>query len=274
MNQWLLGKKVSYTTNYSPELLTPIARKLTRDEIGISLPLPFSGVDIWNAWELSWLNTNGLPVVATGRIEYSADSEFLVESKSFKLYLNSFNQTKFTNIAEVEQQLVDDLSKLINSEVKVTLYTKNHPDQALMTESGICLDHLNINITDYQLRPENLFNSINEQDKDVSEQLYSHLFKSNCMVTGQPDWATIFINYSGASINHSSLLKYLISFRNHQAFHEPCVERVFVDLMTYCNPKSLSVYCRYTRRGGLDINPFRSTSTSELIPSNARVWRQ
>ena len=272
MNEWLLGKEVAYISDYSPELLTPIPRKLTRDDIGINHPLPFSGVDIWNAWELSWLQSNGLPVVASGKIEYSADSEFLVESKSFKLYLNSFNQTRFSNITDVKQRIIDDLSNIINSEVKVTLYTENHADQALLPESGICLDNQDIMITDYQLTPEHLLNSTNEDDKDVSEQLYSHLFKSNCMVTGQPDWASIFINYTGATISHSSLLKYLISYRNHQAFHEPCVERIFVDLMRYCKPSSLSVYCRYTRRGGLDINPFRSTT--DQIPSNARIWRQ
>ena len=194
MNDWLLGKDVSYTSSYSPELLTPIPRKLTRDDIGISHPLPFIGVDIWNAWELSWLNSNGLPMVATGRIEYSADSEFLVESKSFKLYLNSFNQTKFSNITEVKQRIIDDLSHIINNDVKVTLYTENHADQALLSETGICLDDQDIMITDYQLMPDYLLNSTNADDKNVSEQLYSHLFKSNCMVTGQPDWASIFIH--------------------------------------------------------------------------------
>lgn len=272
MNEWLLGKKVTYTSHYSPELLTPIARKLTRDDIGISQTLPFTGVDIWNAWELSWLNDNGLPVVATGRFEYSADSEFLIESKSLKLYLNSFNQTKFSSINDVKQRLVDDLSQLIKSDVKVTLYIENNSAQAIMTEVGTCLDHQEVKVTDYQLTPDYLLNSTTENDKVITEQLYSHLFKSNCMVTGQPDWATIFIDYTGVAINHSSLLKYLISFRNHQAFHEPCVERIFVDLLHYCKPSSLSVYCRYTRRGGLDINPFRSTTG--LIPSNARIWRQ
>lgn len=272
MNEWLLGKKTPYETTYNPGLLTAVSRQLTRSDIGISQPLPFKGIDIWNAWELSWLNEKGKPVVASAQFQYSADSNYLVESKSFKLYLNSFNQTKFSDHQAVLNVLIKDLSNVVNSEVNVILYFADENWPGLEEGSGICLDKLDISIEDYQLSPEILAESVKGSQAVVTEQLYSHLFKSNCMVTGQPDWASIFISYSGQPIDHCLLLKYLISYRSHQAFHEPCVERIFVDLLKFCQPESLSVYCRYTRRGGLDINPFRSTTDS--VPSNARIWRQ
>jgi len=275
MNDWLLGKTTAYETQYNPELLTPIERQLTRDDIGITLPLPFKGVDIWNAWEVSWLNDRGKPQVANACIQYSADSKYLIESKSFKLYLNSLNQSKFVSKDSLTEILTEDLSQIIGSEVKVILYSATEPWPAVEEGKGDCLDSLDLDISDYQLTPEYLADSTNKQQKMVSESLYSHLFKSNCMVTGQPDWASVFITYTGQPIDHQSLLKYLISYRSHQAFHEPCAERIFVDIMNYCKPEALSVYCRYTRRGGLDINPYRSTlSQSETTPTNQRIWRQ
>mgnify|MGYP002633016455 CR=1 FL=1 len=272
MKEWPLGKNIAYETNYNPELLSPVSRQLTRENIGVAMPLPFKGVDIWNAWEISWLNSSGKPVVANARLQYSAESAYLIESKSLKLYLNSLNQTKFASKDEVLLLLQKDLSQTIESEVKVILYTANEAWPTVQAAEGLCLDELELTVTDYQLSPKYLSKATNEINATVSEQLYSHLFKSNCMVTGQPDWATIFISYTGTAIDHSLLLQYLISYRNHQAFHEPCVERIFVDLMKYCKPEALSVYCRYTRRGGIDINPYRSTS--DFIPSNERIWRQ
>jgi len=274
MNDWLLGKDTSnlYAANYSPELLTAVPRQITRDELEITTSPPFKGIDIWNAWELSWLNSKGKPIVASARFQYSAASENIIESKSFKLYLNSLNQTNFKTIEEVTATLKKDLSQIVGSDVEVIIYLDNDRWPALDEPTGICIDSLDIDVTDYDLTPEYLKTATVSSSNIVTEQLYSHLFKSNCMVTGQPDWASLFISYTGKAIDHQKLLKYIVSFRNHQAFHEPCVERIFVDLMKYCRPEKLSVYCRFTRRGGLDINPFRSTI--EIIPSNARIWRQ
>lgn len=272
MNELLLGKNSSYDTTYNPDILTPVPRQITRTEIGIDSTLPFKGVDIWNAWEVSWLNSKGKPLVACARFQYSADSEYLVESKSFKLYLNSLNQTRFNTSDELQKLLQKDLSAVVGKPVEVVLYGAEDQWPGLAVDSGTCLDNLDISIDTYTLSSELLAGAADKKKAKVSEQLYSHLFKSNCMVTGQPDWASIQIEYSGNPIDHSALLRYLISFRDHQAFHEPCAEKVFVDLMKYCQPDELSVYCRYTRRGGLDINPYRSTS--DKIPSNLRLWRQ
>lgn len=272
MKELLLGKAIAYDATYNAELLTPIERQRTRSEIGISEKLPFTGLDIWNAWELSWLNEKGKPLVASAQFQYSAETPFLVESKSLKLYLNSFNQTVFNSEETVRNTIQKDLSVVVAGNVEVTLYSSTANWPTLETPEGICLDTIDVSVTDYQLTPELLQGSVSESDKTTTEKLYSHLFKSNCMVTGQPDWATILIEYSGLPIDHNALLKYLISFRNHQAFHEPCVERIFVDLMNHCHPDRLSVYCRYTRRGGLDINPYRATH--QAIPSNSRIWRQ
>jgi len=272
MKELLLGKNVSYETTYNPELLTAVSRKQTRKDINISDTLPFKGVDIWNAWELSWLNNKGKPVVACATIFYSAGSSHLVESKSLKLYLNSLNQSKFKSLDAVEEIIEQDLTRTVKSKVSVKIYPARGSWPGIDSEKGICLDDLDIEVTDYQLTPDYLVSAVSPDSKIKSEMLYSHLFKSNCMVTGQPDWASIFIRYTGKPVNHELLLKYLISYRSHQAFHEPCVERIFVDLMDYCQPEALSVYCRYTRRGGLDINPFRSTS--DTMPSNLRIWRQ
>ncbi|MCP3674026.1 MAG: NADPH-dependent 7-cyano-7-deazaguanine reductase QueF [Gammaproteobacteria bacterium] len=272
MKEWQLGKNTAYETTYNPKLLTPIPRQLLRDDIGINLPLPFKGIDIWNAWELSWLNSKGMPQVASARFQYSAESTHLIESKSFKLYLNSFNQSQFESKEAVSDVLTNDLSEIVNSPVDITLYSAKEAWPRVEEGTGLCLDTLDVSIDSYQLSPDYLQGAVKFNQMPVTEQLYSHLFKSNCMVTGQPDWASVFISYTGSPIEHELLLKYLISFRDHQAFHEPCVERIFVDLMHYCKPKELSVYCRYTRRGGLDINPFRSTK--ELEPSNLRIWRQ
>jgi 7-cyano-7-deazaguanine reductase len=272
MSELLLGKSVAYESSYNAGLLMPVPRAQTREENGIELPLTFKGIDIWNAWELSWLNEKGKPIVASARFQYSAASLNTIESKSFKLYLNSLNQTQFRSKEEVLHVLEKDLSKVAASAVDVTIYSCNDNWPELGSNFGICLDDIDINVSTYHLSPDLLKDSVSDEQAVISEQLVSHLFKSNCMVTGQPDWASIFIDYTGRPINHKQLLQYLISFREHQAFHEPCVERIFTDLMSFCKPESLAVYCRYTRRGGLDINPYRSTSDN--IPSNLRIWRQ
>ncbi|MCP4271557.1 MAG: NADPH-dependent 7-cyano-7-deazaguanine reductase QueF [Gammaproteobacteria bacterium] len=272
MSEILLGQDVSYESVYNPGLLAAVSRQQTRKAINIKQSQPFKGVDIWNAWELSWLNPRGKPQVACAMFSYSSESPHLVESKSLKLYLNSFNQSQFSTNKEVANLIEADLEKTVQSKVNVEIYSPRDNWPGLSKTEGICLDEMDIAIAEYQLTPDLLSGSTDQDAEVLSERLHSHLFKSNCMVTGQPDWATIFIEYKGKPIQHEALLKYLISFRSHQAFHEPCVERVFSDLMQYCKPEELSVYCRYTRRGGLDINPFRSTT--DQSPENIREWRQ
>ena len=264
-----LGKTVTYIDRYDKHLLFPVARKPKRDEIGISEPLPFKGVDIWNSYEVSWLNLQGKPVVAVAEFIFPCDTPFLIESKSFKLYLNSFNQTPFDSMSTVQQLLTTDLAAATKGAVSVTLMPlKNCQQQPLASLAGICLDDLDITCNTYTVEPQFL----TVEAVVLKETLYSDLLKSNCLVTGQPDWGSIQISYTGKKINHEGLLRYFISFRNHNEFHEQCVERIFMDIMHYCAPQQLAVYARYTRRGGLDINPFRSTGNE--IPENSRLCRQ
>lgn len=265
-----LGKQSAYIDHYAPELLFPIARKVKRDEIHVPQPLPFHGYDLWNAFELSWLNSFGKPCVATAVITFPADSDFLIESKSLKLYLNSFNQTTFNSLDDVKNTMASDLSKAANKPVSVdiTLLQKNTGDIFSSLE-GFCLDDLPVQIDTYQPNPDFLVTN----KVIVTETVYSHLLKSNCLVTGQPDWGSVEIHYTGPQINHEGLLKYIVSFRGHNEFHEQCVERIFMDILTRCNPNNLSVFARYTRRGGLDINPYRSTSPVFSI-RNPRLTRQ
>lgn len=265
-----LGKTSAYVDQYTTDLLFPIARETKRDEIGVPAPLPFYGYDIWNAYEISWLNAKGKPVVATAEIIVPATSTFLIESKSLKLYFNSFNQTHFDSIKHVENCITTDLSHATQSSVSVKIASieSNHSN-TLTQLNGLCLDDLDIEIDHYQPNPSFLVT----ENTITSETVYSHLLKSNCLVTGQPDWGSIAIQYSGHQINHAGLLKYLISFRKHNEFHEQCVERIFMDIMRQCAPTELTVYARYTRRGGLDINPYRS-SKPDFRVKNPRLVRQ
>lgn len=267
-----LGKAVAYETEYNPALLFPIARQGKRDEIGVTGKLPFMGMDIWNAYELSWLNLRGKPQVALATFLFPADSPNIVESKSFKLYLNSFNQTKLADEAELIARLSRDLSQAADASVSVRLTTPADFGKLKMGElEGYCLDNLDIEVDTYQPAPELL--CCEGPESAVTEVLTSNLLKSNCLVTGQPDWASVVISYTGRAINREGLLKYLISFRNHNEFHEQCVERIFMDILRQCDPLKLSVYARYTRRGGLDINPWRSNHNAPL-PANLRGARQ
>jgi 7-cyano-7-deazaguanine reductase len=253
----LLGKETDYTQMYSPDLLFPLARKTNRESIHISSTLPFHGEDIWTGYELSWLNHKGKPVVAIADFHFPADSEFMIESKSFKLYLNSLNHECFDSHEKVKVLLEKDLAKASGAQVKVNLIDVNsHFQTTEQSDKYLCLDNLDIDGFEYQPNAA-LLNRGNS--KLVSEYLYSHLLRSNCPVTGQPDWASIYIDYTGPKIQHESLLKYIVSFRQCQDFHEHCVERIFTDLMAKCQCRSLSVYARYTRRGGLDINPYRAS---------------
>ena len=273
-----LGQTTEYSSEYNPKLLQAVPRSLNRDDLALSNDnLPFSGEDVWYGYELSWLTPSGKPVVAVAEFRFPCTSVNIVESKSFKLYLNSFNQSRFDSWQQVQETLVSDLSALVDAPAQVTLSKVDDcPALAIAALEGQCIDDIDITIDDYQFNPEHLADSApaqNEQDNAVVEQtLVSHLLKSNCLITNQPDWASVYISYRGTEINQQALLKYLISFRQHNEFHEQCVERIFCDIQKYCQPQQLTVYARYTRRGGLDINPFRSTEN--ISAPNARGLRQ
>jgi len=270
-----LGKTSAYRTDYAPELLFPIPRLGKREELGLQegATLPFFGVDIWNAYEISWLNQRGKPQVAIARITVPADSPNIVESKSFKLYLNSFNQTRLDSVVALKTLLQQDLSKAVGANVHIALTQPEEFGMLTMRElDGLLLDRLDIEVDNYDPCPEILKAAHDEEP--VEEKLVSHLLKSNCLVTGQPDWASVQIHYSGPQIDQESLLKYLIGFREHNEFHEQCVERIFVDILLQCQPQQLAVYARYTRRGGLDINPWRSNFSTAQKPPNLRGARQ
>ena len=273
LNNLTLGKATEYKCHYDKSLLQGVPRSLNRDELTLAADaLPFYGIDLWNIYELSWLNKKGKPMVATGVVKVPFDSEFLIESKSFKLYLNSFNQSAFDSVEAVRQTLINDLSECANKPVEITLNSNlDKITDSLGSFNGSNLDSLDIDISEYQLAPSFLKNISSAET--VTETLYSHLLKSNCLITSQPDWASIEISYTGKRLDREKLLKYLISFRQHNEFHEQCVERIFCDLMKHGEFTSLTVYARYTRRGGLDINPMRSTERSPVI-SNTRLLRQ
>jgi 7-cyano-7-deazaguanine reductase len=266
-----LGKTTVYADRYDPSLLFPIPREQKRIEIGVIDPLPFSGVDIWNAYELSWLDARGKPQVALAEFRVPADSPNIIESKSFKLYLNGFSQERI-DTAALHDTLVRDLSVAAGAPVKVTLSAPSAQDYAITDLPGKLLDDQSLEIDDYG-PPNADFLRVDRRATPVAETLVSHLLRSNCPVTGQPDWGSVQIAYRGAPIDHAGLLRYLVSFRTHNEFHEQCVERIFVDLMARCGPERLTVYARYTRRGGLDINPFRSTDPAAM-PGNPRAARQ
>ena len=254
-----LGKAVAYAEHYDPSLLFPIPRQGKRAEIGLAeAALPFVGEDIWNAYELSWLDLRGKPVVALAHFIVPAVSPNLIESKSLKLYLNSFNQTRLAGVDELVATLTRDLSAAAGAPVLVHVAPlATRPQRPMGYPKGILLDGLEIDVDLYT--PEPALLSADTSRAPVTETLYSHLLKSNCLVTGQPDWAMLVVRYTGAPIDREGLLRYIISFRQHNEFHEQCVERVFVDILRQCQPGALSVFARYTRRGGLDINPYRRT---------------
>jgi 7-cyano-7-deazaguanine reductase len=264
-----LGKATVYKEIYSPNLLQAVPRSMNRVELNLTTKLPFSGTDRWNGYELSWLNPKGKPKVAIMRCEVPISSPNLVESKSFKLYLNSFNQSNFDSIESVAEALTKDLSQCAGEKVNIMLFKPAEFTQMQIScFDALSIDDLDIEVKDYQLEPSNL----TVDGEQVEETLTSDLLKSNCLITNQPDWGSVFIRYQGKKINHEGLLRYLISFRQHNEFHEQCVERIFCDIMTQCKPNKLSVYARYTRRGGLDINPFRSNF--EKIYPEVRLARQ
>jgi len=266
-----LGKTVRYGDQYDAGLLFPIPRARSREALQLDGGvLPFHGVDLWNGYELSWLNPRGKPQVALARFDVPAESPNLIESKSFKLYLNGFNQTRLASKQALQAHLVDDLSQAAGAKVGVTLFDPQALQGApLQSLQGDCIDELDIAIDDFT-HPEQ--QALHCADRIVDEVLVSHLLKSNCPVTGQPDWASVQITYRGRQLDREALLRYLIAFRQHNDFHEHCVERIWLDLWRQCRPDALTVYARYTRRGGLDINPWRSNAPGQ--PGNPRSPRQ
>ncbi len=273
-----LGKTSAYVDHYDASLLFPIPRQTKREEIGITAQPPFFGADLWTGYELSWLNTRGKPQVAIARFTVPAESTHIIESKSFKLYLNSFNNTRLDNVAQLQTRLREDLSAAawqggpMMSGVGVQLVMPEDFDREPVHElDGLSLDRMDLDCDHYQPAPELL--TANTSEAPVTETLTSHLLKSNCLVTGQPDWGSVRIRYTGPQIDQAGLLRYIVSFRNHNEFHEQCVERIFMDIWRRCQPLRLEVYARYTRRGGLDINPWR-TSHPQAAPANVRTARQ
>jgi 7-cyano-7-deazaguanine reductase len=266
-----LGKKSAYEATYNPEKLFPIARQKNRDALSIPKALPFVGYDVWNHYEVSWLNEKGKPVVALAEIIVPCDSPNIIESKSMKLYFNSFNNSNFKDAKAVEAILVRDLSEKMGAAVVVRLITlpSERRETIVSAFDAICLDSLDVACTAYTIDPTLL----KAEETLVEESVYSDLLKSNCLVTNQPDWGSVLIIYKGKKINHASLLQYLVSYRNTNEFAEQCVEHIFMDIMRQCKPLELTVYARFTRRGGLDINPFRSTQALQGY-DNQRMIRQ
>ncbi len=264
-----LGKPVTHSTMYDAGQLCPVERRPARQQIGLHEKLPFYGEDRWTAYELSWLNPKGKPVVAIGEIIFPCTTPHIIESKSLKLYCNSFNQTQFESAGIVQETMTKDLSLIAGEQVKVRLITPERFELLQIAQpEGECIDGLDIDIVHYQARPDLL-----QTDGGIVDQsLHSHLLRTNCPVTGQPDWATVVIKYHGKQIVKESLLAYLISYRQHTGFHENCVEKIFTDIMSHCKPDRLMVYARFTRRGGIDINPYRSTK--QCVTNIDRLARQ
>ena len=273
-----LGQAVGYADQYDAALLQPLPRATQRSSLGLAAgaQLPFMGADLWTGYEVSWLNPKGKPQLALLQLTIPCETPNLIESKSLKLYLNSLNQSTFADADAVRAAMSRDLSAAAwgNAEQRIGLQLlapAEFDQQAIAEMSGLDLDRLDIDCQHYNPQPDYL--CAKHDEAPVAEVLSSRLLKSNCLVTGQPDWGSVQIAYTGPAIDQEGLLRYLISFRQHQEFHEHCVERIFCDILAHCKPSKLSVYARYTRRGGLDINPFR-TNSPQALPANTRTARQ
>lgn len=270
MTELPLGKATGYPDQYAPDVLCRIERADNRRRIGLQTALPFSGVDIWNAWELTWLDDGGQPQTATAEIRIPADSPGIVESKSMKLYLGSFAMSRYASPAVAGEHITRDIEACVGTSVSVRidmLHTLRARD--LQRLPGESLDRRAVTCGDWQVEPDLL---AADRDSVVSEDLHTDALRSLCPVTGQPDLGSVLVRYEGPRIDRASLLRYVVSYRCHQDFHENCVERMFVDILERCGPEKLTVYARYQRRGGIDINPFRSNF--EDTPANLRLWRQ
>ncbi|WJF90987.1 NADPH-dependent 7-cyano-7-deazaguanine reductase QueF [Paraburkholderia bonniea] len=265
-----LGKKSTYESLYNPDRLFAIPREIKRNELGITAALPFSGFDIWNHYEVSWLNQKGLPQVAMAELHIPCDSPNLIESKSMKLYFNTLNNTRYDSLAAVQETIAADLSECAGAPVLVKLDRVDGAEvPGMKALSGESLDHQDIEINTFEVTSATL----QTVGGRVAETVYSNLLKSNCLVTGQPDWGTVSVSYEGEKICREGLLRYIVSFRNHEEFHEQCVERIFLDISRRCAPDRLTVSARYTRRGGIDINPIRSSEPIAVV-LNERLVRQ
>lgn len=264
-----LGQKVTYPSRYAPELLRPVPRAAARAELGLSAPLPFTGVDIWNAWELAWLDATGKPAVATATLYIDASSPNIVESKSLKLYLSSIAHTRVPDVRTLKSKIADDLRNIVKADVRIEVDELPQSGASTACLEGSALDNLDIHEIPERLSPAVL---TSDRTQITQEALHSHLLRSLCPVTGQPDTGSVLIRYRGPTIDRAGLLAYLLSFRNHNDFHEACAERIFIDLMQRCDCEHLTVYLRYNRRGGIDINPFRSNFETDA--KNTRLWRQ
>ncbi|AFZ83896.1 7-cyano-7-deazaguanine reductase [Candidatus Kinetoplastibacterium blastocrithidii TCC012E] len=266
-----LGNNVKYSFKYDPNYLYAIPRQIVTR-------IPMYGLDIWNIYELSWLNNKGKPKIAIARIEIPADSINIIESKSIKLYLNSLNNSRFESVAEVKSILNKDISNALQCPIFIKIITPKNFHRLYIeniSKDAICIDDIDVKIDTYEPSPELLKLSYNTEEKIVSETIISRMFRSRCPVTGQPDWANIKIKYTGMKISHSSILKYIISYRNHLGFHEHCIDKIFIDISKSCKPNYLSIYGNFTRRGGIDINPWRTSIIKEALPpGNCRAERQ
>jgi 7-cyano-7-deazaguanine reductase len=266
-----LGRASEYPDRYAPSLLFSVPRAPQREALGIAAgTLPFTGVDLWTAYELTWLDPAGKPQVALAGFEVPVDSPSIIESKSMKLYLGSFAQTRFAGMTDVAATIERDLSAASGARVAVMLRgPSSFAAQAIRELAGESIDDVVVGCDTYHVDPELLATT----GEVVTETLTSRLFRSVCPVTGQPDIASLQISYRGPRILRESLLRYLVSYRCHAGFHEHCVERIFVDVAARCGCDALTVLARFTRRGGLDINPFR-TNAGVAHPDNVRTARQ
>ncbi|WP_440454962.1 NADPH-dependent 7-cyano-7-deazaguanine reductase QueF [Psychrobacter sp. ASPA161_9] len=285
----ILGEQTTdYPTEYSPETLYPIARSMGRDAIGWHDEKLQVGVDWWQAFEMSWLNHQGISQVAIARFSVPASSPFIVESKSLKLYLNSINFTEFASWEEVQALIAKDLSTCVQAEVQVELFVLENDMSGLLIAqpNGVCIDNALADSTDKVALCEHPDASLLSSDKNLDSDnflesnatqpytFYSNLLRSNCPVTNQPDWGTLAVSItSNKTINQANMLRYILSFRQHNGFHEQCVEQIFADLSEHYEPSALMVRAWYTRRGGIDINPCR-VSDIGLLPKPSRLIRQ
>lgn len=270
----VLGRQVENPKVYSPSLLEPIARRDTRADLPMdSQDLPFFGTDFWNAYEFSWLNLAGMPQAVMLEISVPCDSPNLIESKSLKLYLGSFYQTPFADNQDIIRTIESDLSVTTRAPVMVKMVPLDKSGRGLLVETpGVLLDKTEVKVQHYTPNPDCLL--VDGAAAPIQESLCSHLLRTICPVTGQPDWATVVVRYKGAPISHTGLLRYIISYREYSGFHEHCIEKIYLDLMARCNPQQLTVCGYYTRRGGLDINPVRTNCEGPGTLINVRYVRQ
>jgi 7-cyano-7-deazaguanine reductase len=265
-----LGRDTGYPQDYAPDVLYPIARAGNREALGLTSELPFRGTDVWNAWELTWLGPTGCPVVAKAEIRVPADSPNIIESKSLKLYLNSFSMSTFESVSKIRDTIAADLAACAGMPVNVYVMPIARIEARSVSRlAGVLLDNLAVKCTTYNVDPGLL---TADPSDIVREDLHTHLLRSLCPVTAQPDIGSVQISYRGPRIDHAGLLRYIVSYRQHSDFHESCIERMFVDLLAQCAPLELTLQAHYLRRGGIDINPFR-TNADEVL-RGTRLWRQ